>query len=99
MIRVAIPPPLRSCTGRVARVEVTGVTLGAVLEALDRMHPGIRFRIVDEQARIRPHIRFIVRDELVTTLDSVLQADDTVQIVCALSGGLDSHSGNTLDRP
>ncbi len=88
MIRVAIPPPLRSYTGTSSQVEVEGATLRDALEALDRLHPGIRFRIVDEQGRIRPHIRFIARDEFIATLDYALRADDAVQIVCALSGGV-----------
>ena len=64
-----------------------GVTLGAVLDALDALYPGLRFRIVDEQDRIRPHIRFVVREEFAQTLDLPLEPGDEVQIICALSGG------------
>ncbi len=87
MTRVYIPPPLRSYTGARAHVEVDGATLGGILEALDALYPGLRFRIVDEHGRIRPHIRFIAHEEFVTTLGYRLLPDDEVQIVCALSGG------------
>jgi molybdopterin converting factor small subunit len=87
-MRVFIPPPLRSYTGGRAHVELEGATLGAVLDALDARYPGLRFRIVDEQDRIRPHIRFIVREEFAHALDRPLDPGDEVQIVCALSGGL-----------
>jgi molybdopterin synthase sulfur carrier subunit len=86
-MRVFIPPPLRSYTSGRAWVEVGGPTLGVVLDALDTLYPGIRFRIVDEQDRIRSHIRFVVREEFVHTLAHPLEPDDEVQIICALSGG------------
>jgi molybdopterin converting factor small subunit len=58
-MRVIIPTPLRSYTGR-REVEANGSTLGAVLADLDRQYPGIRFRMIDEQDRMRPHVRFFV---------------------------------------
>jgi len=87
-MRVFIPPPLRSYTGGRAWVEVEAPTLGAVLDALDARYPGLRFRIVDEQDRIRPHIRFVVREEFAHTLTHPLEPGDDVQVICALSGGL-----------
>lgn len=86
-MRVLIPPPLRSYTGGRAWVEAEGATLGAVLGALDALYPGLRFRIVDEQDRIRPHIRFVVREEFAQALAQHLEPGDEVQIICALSGG------------
>ena len=87
-MRVFIPPPLRSYTGGRAWVEVEGVTLGDVLSALGVQYPGLRFRVVDEQDRIRPHIRFVVREEFAHALTHPLGPSDEVQIICALSGGL-----------
>jgi molybdopterin synthase sulfur carrier subunit len=86
-MRVFIPPPLRSYTGGRARVEAEGGTLGAVLGALDAQYPGLRFRVVDEQDQIRPHIRFVVREEFAPALTHPLEPGDEVQIICALSGG------------
>ncbi len=101
-MQVCIPPPLRSYTGGRARVEVVGSTLGAVLDALDARYPGLRFRIVDEQDRIRPHIRFIVREEFAPTLAHPLETGDEVQIICALSGGSSdlnfNHQGTKTPR-
>lgn len=90
-MHVLVPPPLRSYTGGRARVEGEGATLGAVLDALDARYPGFRFRVVDEQDRIRPHIRFVVREEFVHTLAHPLEPGDEVQIICALSGGSPAH--------
>ena len=86
-MRVFIPPPLRSYTGGRAWVEAEGGTLGALLGALDAQYPGFRFRIVDEQDQIRPHIRFVLREDFATSLAEPLEAGDEIQIICALSGG------------
>jgi molybdopterin converting factor small subunit len=83
---VLIPSPLHSYTGA-AEVEAEGATLGEVLRDLDRRHPGLRFRIVDEQDRMRPHVRFFVDGEQVFALDQPLEPGQSVQIVQALSGG------------
>jgi len=58
-----------------------------VLTDLERQYPGIRFRIVDEQERIRRHIRIFVNGEQVWELSRPLAASDEVIIVQALSGG------------
>jgi len=94
-MRVFIPPPLRSYTGGRARVKVEGATLGAVLDSLDVSYPGFRFRIVDEQDRIRSHIRFVVREEFIHTLTHPLEPGDEIQIICALSGGSPDSQGTT----
>ncbi|MGE0452133.1 MAG: MoaD/ThiS family protein [Vicinamibacteria bacterium] len=85
-MKVLIPTPLRSYTGR-REVDASGSTLGAVLADLDRRYPGIRFRMVDEQDRTRPHMRFFVNREAVFDLGHPLRPGDELAIVQALSGG------------
>ncbi len=85
-MKVLIPSPLRSYTGA-AEVDGQGSTLDEVLVDLDRRHPGLRFRIVDEQDRMRPHVRFFVDGVQVFDLGRRLAAGESVQIVQALSGG------------
>jgi molybdopterin converting factor small subunit len=85
-MKVLIPGGLRSYTERSA-VEVDGATLGAVLAELERLYPGIRFRIVDEQDRIRRHIRIFVNGAQLRDLAQPLAAGDELVIVQALSGG------------
>ena len=43
--------------------------------------------IIDEQGRIRPHIRFFVNGAGATRLEHALRTNDEVIIVAALSGG------------
>lgn len=85
-MKVLIPGALRSYTER-SETEASGATLAAALADLDRRYAGIRFRIIDEQDRIRPHIRFFVNGEQVRELSQPLTASDEVVIVQALSGG------------
>ncbi len=86
-MRLLIPPPLHSYTGGVSEAQATAATLSAALAQLDALYPGIRFRIVDEQDRIRPHIRIFVDGQLAASLQQSLSGKNDVQIVCALSGG------------
>ncbi len=86
-MKVSIPTPLRSYTQRHAEVEATGSTLAQLLADLDRRYPGIRFRMIDEQDAIRPHIRIFVNREQVRDLNWSLHPSDEVQILQALSGG------------
>jgi len=85
-MKVLIPGALRSYTER-GDAEASGATLAAVLADLDRQYSGIRFRIVDEQDRIRRHIRIFVNGDQVHDLAHPLDARDEVVIVQALSGG------------
>jgi molybdopterin converting factor small subunit len=84
---VRIPTPLRSYTAQASRVEASGASLAAVLADLDRQFPGIRFRVVDEQGRLRRHMRVFVNDEMTRDLDTPLTDRDEVTFVQALSGG------------
>jgi len=85
-MKVLIPSALRSYTER-AETEASGATLAAMLVDLDRQYPGIRFRMIDEQDRIRRHIRVFVNGEQARGLSQPLNVTDEVIIVQALSGG------------
>jgi sulfur-carrier protein len=85
-MNVRIPSPLRSYTGQ-GLVQADGASLAAVLADLDRQYPGIRFRMIDEQHRMRPHIRFFVNGMQSFDLGQSLRSGDEVVIVQALSGG------------
>ena len=86
-MKVLVPTPLRSYTAGCSEVEADGASVRALLLDLDRRFPGIRFRMIDEQDRVRTHMRVFVNGELVTNLDTALAASDEVQILQALSGG------------
>ncbi|HXY75974.1 MAG TPA: MoaD/ThiS family protein [Steroidobacteraceae bacterium] len=84
---VRIASPLRSYTAGAATLAGRGRTLEEVLANLEQRCPGIRFRMIDEQNRIRPHMRLFVNSNEARELSALVQEGDTVHVVCALSGG------------
>ena len=88
-MKVIVPGPLRSYTGNRSQVDADGETLSAAMADLDRQFPGMRFRMIDEQDRIRQHIRLFVNGELASHLGAATKPDDEVQIICSISGGND----------
>ncbi len=85
-MKVLIPSPLLSYT-KEREVEAAGATVAELLRDLDRQYPGIRFRVVDEQDAMRPHMRFFVNGEQVFDIAHALRPSDEVVLVQALSGG------------
>ncbi|HEY8120375.1 MAG TPA: MoaD/ThiS family protein [Myxococcota bacterium] len=86
-MKVSIPSPLRSYTEQRSEVEASGQSLGELLADLERQFPGIRFRMIDEQDRLRPHMRMFVNKQETRALATKLASGDEVHIFQALSGG------------
>ncbi len=84
---VRIASPLRCYTAGAATLSAHGSNLAEVLRSLDERFPGIRFRMIDEQDRIRPHMRLFVNSSEACTLTAKVATGDTVHVICALSGG------------
>jgi molybdopterin converting factor small subunit len=93
---VRIPTILRSYTGGAAEVEVSppagdgGPTLASVLDALERAHPGIRARVLDEQGRLRRFVNVYVDDDDVRFaqgLDTPTPDGTKVSVIPAVAGG------------
>ena len=85
-MKVLIPSSLLSYT-KAPEVDASGATLAELLADLDRQYPGLRFRVVDEQERLRGQMRFFVNGEKVFELTHPLRPTDAVYLVQALSGG------------
>ena len=90
-MQVRIPTLLRSYTHGADVVGIDsrngGATLADALADLDTRFPGFRFRIIDEQGAIRPHIKIFVDGELARDLATLARPDAELMIVGALSGG------------
>jgi sulfur-carrier protein len=94
IVRVRIPSPLRSYTGASEVTVAVPVlapelppSIGGVLAALNLNYPGIRFRIIDEQGTVRPHVKLFVGTDATRDLASPIPSGATLMIVAALSGG------------
>jgi hypothetical protein len=86
-LKVRIPTPLRSYTAQVATVDAEGDTVDAILRDLDTQFPGLRFRVVDEQGRLRRHMKVFLDEESVRDLTLPVTGVRELTIMQALSGG------------
>ena len=89
MATVRIPTPLRTLTGGEDQVQATGDTVKDVIETLEKNHPGIRDRLLDDKG-VRRFVNIYVGDEDIRFLDglaTVLKATDEISIVPAIAGG------------
>ena len=86
---VCIPTPLRTLTGGADEVPAVGKTVGDVIEDLEKRHPGIKDRLLDEKG-VRRFINIYVGEEDVRFLEGLkteLKTGDQISIVPAIAGG------------
>jgi sulfur-carrier protein len=90
-VTVYIPGPLRALTGGRGEVELAGTppTLGAALDELFRLHPGLRDRVLTETREVRRHVNLFVGPERCRALEAPLPAGAELAILPAVSGGVD----------
>ena len=71
-------------------VEASGASVAAVLERVFESNPRLRSYILDDQARLRKHVKIFVNDRVVTDrqrLSDPVAEGDEVFVFQALSGG------------
>ena len=86
---VRIPAALRTITAGADEVKATGATVGDVIEDLEKRHPGMRDRLLDEKG-VRRFINIYVGEEDVRFtggLKTELKNGDAISIVPAIAGG------------
>jgi molybdopterin synthase sulfur carrier subunit len=86
-VKVRLSSHVRAYTAGRPEVEAEGATLFEVMADLEQHYPGIRFRVIDEQDRIRPHMNFFVGGVLTRDLRQPIHPGQDVHILGALSGG------------
>lgn len=86
-VRVHVASILHEYTGGAGELSAHGRTLREVLADIDRRHPGLLFRIVDEQGALRPHIKVYLDKRFLRELDTAVPDGATVHVLQALSGG------------
>jgi molybdopterin synthase sulfur carrier subunit len=90
MPTIRIPAPLRRLTNNQEEIPVEGSSLGAILNELNRIYPGLSDRILDEKGDIRRFVNIFVNDEDVRFLqlkETRLEESDVISIIPALAGG------------
>ncbi|HEX3594495.1 MAG TPA: MoaD/ThiS family protein [Polyangiaceae bacterium] len=88
-VTVRIPTPLRTLTGGEEQVQADGSTVQQVIDDLEKNHPGLRDRLLDEKG-VRRFVNIYVGDEDIRFLDGLataLKGNEEVSIVPAIAGG------------
>lgn len=71
-------------------LEVSGATVAAVVQEVERLAPGFAFYVCDERGRMRQHVNVFVDGRPIRdrgTLTDPVGPDSRVLILQALSGG------------
>lgn len=88
MPRVFLPSMLREVAGGSTEIEAAGATVRAVLDDLDRQHPGLKARLCDGD-RLRSNLAVAVNGELEPLgVLAKVDSDSEIHFVPAISGGL-----------
>ncbi|MEU8569964.1 ubiquitin-like small modifier protein 1 [Streptomyces pathocidini] len=89
-VNVRIPTILRTYTGGQAEVSAEGATLAEVIESLEKNHPGIAARVLDDSGKLRRFVNVYVNDDDVRFEDGLQTATPEgagVSIIPAVAGG------------
>jgi molybdopterin converting factor small subunit len=89
-VELFIPEMLRQYCGKARTLGVSGGTVQAVLDEVERDYPALYVNVCDETGAVRRHINIFVNDDHMRDLaglESALAAGDVVTILPAVSGG------------
>jgi molybdopterin synthase sulfur carrier subunit len=89
-VKVRVPTPLRRFTAGVVEVPADGASIRLVLEDLERRHPGMRERLLDDKGEIRRFVNIYLNGDDIRFLDSLnskVKDGDDISIVPAIAGG------------
>lgn len=90
MATIRIPTTMRSLTGNKGEVRVTGVTVGEVLNNLEKAHPGIGSRVFDDKGAVRRYVNVFLNDEdirFLQELSTPVAEGDRITLIPAIAGG------------
>jgi molybdopterin converting factor small subunit len=89
MPSIRVPTALRSFTAGASDIEVAATTVRDALAELERRHPGISAKVLDN-GTVKPFIRiFVGPDDIggLSGLETPLAERDEIAIVPAIAGG------------
>lgn len=89
-VRVRLPTIFQPMAGGAAMLEAEAGTVAEVFSQLERRHPGLEDRLVDEGGELRPFVNVFVGDEdirYLAGLDTAVPDGAEVSILPAVAGG------------
>ncbi|MEO8228824.1 MAG: ubiquitin-like small modifier protein 1 [Chloroflexota bacterium] len=90
MSTVRIPPVLRASVGGAKQIDVTGSTVGQLLEGLVAAHPGLRDQLFTPDGELNRFVNVYVDGQDVRYLDGVatpVEPRHELVILPAMAGG------------
>jgi MoaD family protein len=90
MAKVLIPTALRQFAGKNDSVEVSGATVGEVMNALTSQHPDLRKQLYNDEGKMRSFVNVYLNDEDIRYLSkdkTEVKDGDTLSIVPSIAGG------------
>src|SRR5689334_13367771 len=100
-VTVSIPTPLRGFTAGRDTVELTGETVGQVLDGLLSAHTGLRRHLVQEDGRLRNFVNLYLNETDIRHLSSTatpVQPGDVLTIVPSIAGGAPTTEAGALSH-
>ena len=89
-VRVKVPTPLRKYTGGESAVPAEGATIAAILDDLEKNHPGLKDRLCEADGSVRRFVNLYVNGDDIRFLDNTATAvadGAEISIVPAIAGG------------
>ncbi len=90
MIKILIPTPLRPFTDKLDTVEVSGATVGELLQNLTTQYGGLKQHLYAADGTLRSFVNIYVNDDDIRYLQknaTPVKAGDTVSIIPSVAGG------------
>jgi len=89
-VTVRLPGALRDSTGGQTKVEASGRTLGAVIDDVERRHPGFRGRVLDDAGKLRTYVNVYIGEDDARSkggTDAAVPEGAEVMVIPAMAGG------------
>ena len=90
LVSIRIPTPLRALTGGAADVEVEAQTVGSALVAAEKLHEGLKGRLLTEDGELRGFVNVFLEDDDIRTLDGLateVKEGASISVLPAVAGG------------
>ena len=100
MATVYVPTPLRRLTGGQGKFEVKGTTVSEVLDALERLFPGMDRELREDDGGVRGFINVFVNGIEIRQLQGArtpVAENDEVSIIPAMAGGVAAIHDSVLE--
>ena len=91
MAKVLIPTALRQFAGKNDSVQVSGATVGEVMNDLTSQHPDLRKQLYNDEGKMRSFVNVYLNDEDIRYLNkdkTEVKDGDTLSIVPSIAGGI-----------